>query len=326
VDDNISGFFGPVSGYAQPDLGSFTLLHASEEGFSALYRGERAGRFRVYKCLKPQWRSSLLHETMLKKEFETGYSLRHPNICETCSYTDLPELGPAIEMEWVDGIPLDEYLLQGLPDERTFRRLSAELCDALYYLHSRQILHRDLKPSNIMVTHAGGHIKLIDFGLADRADSSVLKSPAGTRRFAAPEVLAGKPADVRSDIYALGLVLKGMTGRHKRVIDRCLQKNPDKRFASVSDVLEALRPQRGHWRAAIFLALLVALAALFFRLRFPEKDTLPAPPSVRDTVFVAVPKDMSAPPVRTQKKAPHGREEDPDRIFRAATDLFEGNL
>ena len=330
MDDNNSGFFGPFSGYGQPEIGTFTLLSASEDGFFALYRGERAGRFRVYKCLKPQWRGNLLHETMLRKEFETGYSLRHANICETFAFTDLPGLGPCIEMEWIDGMTLEEYLKKGRPDEHLFQQWAGELCEALEYIHHHQIVHRDLKPSNIMVTHDGMHIKLIDFSLADRADSAVLKVPAGTRRFVAPEVLEGYAGDPRSDLYSLGCVLREMTGRHRPVIAKCLQRDPSERYRSAREVLEALRSGRGVlWLLVILPVILTVVALLVFFHPVPsapEPVSVPTPASVRDTVFIQAP-PVKTPSERIEKSSPPKREEeDLERIFQQATDLFEKTL
>lgn len=329
MDDNISGFFGPVSDYGQPDRETFTLIHSSEEGFFELYRGERAGRFRVYKCLKPQWRGNLLQETMLRKEFETGYSLTHPNICQVYSYMEIASLGSCIEMEWVDGDPLDVYLRGGLPDERTFQKLAGELCDAVGYLHNRQVLHRDLKPSNILVTHEGSSIKLVDFGLADTAAFSVLKAPAGTRRWVAPEVLDGNDADARSDIYSLGAVLREMTSRHRSAIRRCLRKDPARRYGSAAAVKEALSPKRAlPWLIVGLSALLLLLSWLLFQAR-PLSAPVPEPPVPTlpaDTVFVPVPVQEQTSPA-APKPSPKGKKkDDPDRIFREATELFEDLL
>lgn len=326
MDDNISGFFGPVAGYGQPDPGTFTLFHTSAEGFFDLYRGERAGRFRAYKCLKPQWRDSLLHVTMLRKEFEIGYSLSHPNICATLAYMDLPELGPSIEMEWVDGVTLEAFLRQGRPDPGVFRKLASELCDALTYLHHRQILHRDLKPANIMVTHDGNDLKLIDFGLADRSDSSLLKAPAGTRRFVAPEVLEGHSGDVRSEIYSLGRVLEDMGGRPRRVIRKCLQMDPEKRYRSVQKVKEALLsgPRFPWWAVVLAVLALAASAFLLWPRHLPEAPvTVPS----RDTVFIQSAPATEATQSRPKKSSPPKQEkEDLDQIFQQATDLFEKAL
>ena len=333
MDSTSSAFFGPVGAYGAPDLATFTSIHTSEEAFCELYRGERAGRFRVYKCLKPQYRGSLLHEAILKKEFEQGYSLRHANICEIYSFMEIEGLGNCIEMEWIDGVTLDEYLKRGPVPENTFRQIAVQLCDALSYIHSRAMVHRDLKPSNIMIGHDGSVVKLIDFGLADDAASTVLKSPAGTRRWVAPEVLEGKAADSRSDIYSLGAVLRVMTDGHRRCIDRCTSEDPARRYESAEKVKEALAVRRVPWPAIIIAALV--LAAVLFALLYPERpatEPLPQEPKpAPDTIYV-MPLPAEEPAVKQrqpqQKPSQPGKTESEsiDDIFEKASGLFEENL
>ena len=338
MDEDISGFLESVTPYGGADLSTFTLIYSSEEGFFALYRGERAGQFRVYKCLKPLWRGQELQEAMLRKEFELGYPLRHPGIRETYQYTAIEGLGNCIEMEWVDGMPLSEFLKQGLPDERLFLKFAGELCDALSYLHSRQTIHRDIKPSNIMVTHDGQCVKLIDFGLADSSASSLLKAPAGTKRYIAPEVLRGAKADVRSDIWSLGVVLGEMCpARHRRVIGKCTCKDPGKRWRSVAAVKEALM-HRSRWPLAAAVAVLASLAVVLSLWRAPgapgaEKevmaDSLSAAGSVADSSAIALPakapeKESSGAGKEKGRKAT--KDDRLDRIFQQATDLFEDSL
>lgn len=327
MHDDISGFVGPVSDYGAPDPSSWPLIHSSEEGFYELYRGERAGRFQAYKCLKPQWRGQPLQEAMLKKEFELGYPLRHPNIRETYQYTYIEGLGNCIEMEWVDGVPLSEYLKQGRPDERSFRKLASELCDALTYLHSRQTLHRDLKPSNIMVTHDGGNVKLIDFGLSDSSSSAILKAPAGTRRFMAPEVAAGGAADVRSDIWSLGAVLGEMTSRHKRVISKCTRVQPSRRFRSAAEVKEALLARPLWPWLVLTAAAIAAIAALWLHRPSEEPPVQPKAPVI-DTVRVLIqtPPETGKPVQAKPRSKPSEKEKALDNIFEQASELFEDKL
>ena len=331
MNNDTSGFFGPVKGYGSPDLASFAPIPTSEGAYCELYRGERAGRFRVYKCLKPQYRGSLLHEGMLKKEFEMGYSLRHANICEIYSFMEIEGLGNCIEMEWLDGITMDEYLGRAPMPESTFRHLAAQLCDALGYIHSRAMLHRDLKPSNIMISHDGGTVKLIDFGLADDAASTVLKSAAGTRWWVAPEVLDGGKADVRSDIYSLGAVLRMMTNGHRRCINRCTAQDPSRRYDSVMQVKEALLRHKSPWPAIIITIIALAaaaIAAIMFAMRpadEPLTEPLPAATKlVPDTIYV-MPAQTEA-PVPAAKPQPGNTETDIDDIFEKASELFEENL
>ena len=171
------------------------LLHRSERGFAEIWRVEKFGQFVVLKCLKEELRGEPIYEALLRKEFEIGYSLNHPSICRTWHFREHPTFGTCIEMEWVDGIPLSERFAGGKPDEELFRKIAGELCDAVAYLHSRQIVHRDIKPANILITHNGDNVKLIDFGLADSDRSAILKMQAGTPSYIAPEVLAGRDAD-----------------------------------------------------------------------------------------------------------------------------------
>ena len=325
MDDSTSGFLVPVPEYTNPAKSTLTLLHTSESGFFALYRGERAGRFRVFKCLKPEYRRSTIHQAMLQKEFEIGYSLSHPGICQTVAYLEVPELGHCIEMEWIDGETLEDYLGRGLPDRQEFLRLAGELCDAVDYLHKRQILHRDIKPSNIMITYEGASVKLIDFSLADRSSSSVFKFPAGTRYYTAPEVIEGNPGTVLSDIYSLGAVLAHMVSGRNKVAARCMQKNPRFRYSSAAEVKKALLTRRsGAWIAALVVAVAVAAAVLasFLFLRRPAPVPAPEAVSHSDTVYVITPE--AAKPRPEKPRAREQKTEDPDRIFREATELLEG--
>jgi serine/threonine protein kinase len=213
------------------------------------------------------------------REARTVAQLNHPNICT------LHDVGPNyLVMEFVEGTPL-----QGpLPVEKALE-YAAQILDALDAAHRKGIVHRDLKPANILVTKQG--IKLLDFGLAKQAtgpgsgsvagpddvtmaELSAVGQISGTLQYMAPEQLEGKPADVRSDIFAFGVVLyelisgkRPFTGTShatviasilkdqapplhelqpltppgiERVIQRCLEKDPDKRWQSARDVKYAL--------------------------------------------------------------------------------------
>ena len=329
MNDDVSGFVEPVTAYGDADLSTFTLIHSSEEGFFALYRGERAGMFRVYKCLKPQWRGCQLQEEMLKKEFSLSYPLRHPNIRETIQYTKIEGLGNCIEMEWIDGIPLNEFLKRGRPNEKTFRKMAAELCDAVSYLHNRQTIHRDIKPSNILITHDGCNIKLIDFSLTDSRSSSILKSPAGTRNYIAPEVLQGGPADIRSDIWSLGKVLGEMTSRHRSVVRKCMQPRPERRYTDVQQVKEALLAPFP-WIITVSLVIIGILSAFFLFRNAADQNESPDSPAntTQEPDFQQQPAAVVQPKAKSDKK--RGKQEkrgnDPDDLFRQATELFDDLL
>lgn len=112
-----------------------------------------------------------------------------------------------------------------------------QLLDAVHYIHAKQIVHRDLKPSNIMITHNGSHVKLIDFGLSDTDDFSILKQPAGTSGYISPEQSISRKADIRNDIFSIGCILeKILPGKaYTAIINRC--KAPiAQRYANVDEL------------------------------------------------------------------------------------------
>ena len=259
-----SGFFGI------PDYGDgFSALapefvYASETGFCGIWKGTRDGKARIFKALKPEYRGDPICESQLRKEYEIGLSLSHPNICEYYAFVSLPSLGNCIEMEWVDGKTLEALLHEGIPVPQQGKILT-EICQALDYIHHKQVLHRDLKPENIMVTHNGGNVKILDFGLSDTDSHMVGKAAAGTRNYAAPEVLGGGHADVRSDIYSLGRIMLEMDAGYRRIAAKCCADAPEDRYRQASEVLAALRRKRiaPIWLSVLLLVISVVGFLLF---------------------------------------------------------------
>ena len=244
-------------------------------------------------------------------------------------------------MEWIDGDNLEECFKKGKPSEELFRKIAGELCDAVSYLPSRPILHRDIKPSNILITHNGSNVKLIDFGLADTDDSAILKMPAGTCRYIAPEVLSGEPADVRTDIWGVAQVLSSLTDGHRRALRKATALRREDRYPNMAAFKEALlNPPARRWPfVAAVIALLIGLGLL---LLWPnEKPTAEPPvealveealPEKPDTTATAPIEPKPAPPV---KKSPErstpaadpaqGTASDRDiyELFEKATEVFE---
>ena len=210
-------------------------------------------------------------------ELRIARQVSHKNVCR------LYDLGEAdgrrfITMEYVDGEDLASLLrrIGRLPQDKAVE-IARQLCAGLAAAHERGVLHRDLKPANVMLD-GDGHVRIADFGLAI-ADSELAIADSGSRmagtpQYMAPEQLAGKPASVKSDLYALGLVLfEIFTGRRaydaktlqdlkllhesgtittpssvvrdldptvERVILRCLERDPAQRPASALAVAAAL--------------------------------------------------------------------------------------
>ena len=260
------------------DESSFELLYESEDGYSVLYLGNSGGKRRVYKALKEEFRGDKVYEGLLRKEYEIGAQLDHPNICQFFGFVNVDGLGNAIEMEWVNGVPLDSVMPSG---RKLKYKLAGQLCDALDYMHSRQIIHKDLKPSNILVTHTGHVVKLIDFGFSDSDSHTVLKVPAGTLDYASPEQMAGLPLSARSDIYSLGKVLAYLLPGERSVISKCLKHDPSRRPASAGEVMAMLQRHKAVKTACIWLAAALLAALAFWGARAARSHDI-AEPSVSD--------------------------------------------
>ena len=236
---NTSGFFASTPDCQPPSDADLELMHESQYGVGILLKGHRNDRVVVYKCLKAEYRDDPVCQRMLRREFEIGASLKHPGICDVLDWVSLPGYGDAIEMEWIDGDTLDVWL--GSHNDIALRtKVLCDICDALSYIHRKQVIHKDLKPENILVTRSGGYAKILDFGLSDTDSILTGKGPAGTPEFAAPEVVRGQQADALSDIYSLGMIIKNMGPAFSRVARRCTCVDRAQRYKSADEVRAAL--------------------------------------------------------------------------------------
>ena len=176
-----------------------------------------------------------------------------------CSCRCLPLIYEAAERdgenivieEYIQGDTLDFLLKGALCSPAETRQIVRQLCQALWVLHSMAAVHRDIKPENVILR--GADTVLIDFDAARlhkpqaESDTQVL----GTTGFAAPEQYGLSQSDARTDIYSLGVLMNVMlTGQHPskklaegrmgRIIQRCTQVNPAKRYKNVLHLMEAL--------------------------------------------------------------------------------------
>ena len=127
-------------------------------------------------------------------------------------------------------------------DEDTAENILLQLCDGLSILHENNIIHRDIKPANLIL-QADGIIKLIDFDIARifKADKKRDTRQFGTDGYAAPEQFGHSQTDSRSDIYALGITLKELLGKNyhgklEKIISKCTEFDPNRRFQSVAEI------------------------------------------------------------------------------------------
>lgn len=257
-----------TSGYITTDYegihSEFTEIVAlPSSGTCDLYKAKRYGRWYLLKCLKTVYAADAAYQQMLRKEFEISITLQHSAVMQTTGIEDvpLPERGTArcIVAEWIDGRTLAAYLAEN-PSLQERRRILHELAEGIAYIHSQQVVHRDLKPSNIMVTHSGDYVKIIDFGLADTSSHAILKQQAGTLRYMPPEQMQHTLADVRTDIYSLGIIMQEMGLKRRtynRIIARCLQPI-EQRYQQMDELLADLNSRRRQYLLWGALALLLA--------------------------------------------------------------------
>src|SRR5579872_5618500 len=207
-----------------------------------------------------------------RNEVRIARRVSHPNVCRVYDVGEV-DGQTFFTMEYVDGEDLASLLrrIGRLPHDKAVE-IARQLCAGLAAAHERGVVHRDLKPANVMID-GDGNVRITDFGLAVAAGTAGVER-AGTPQYMAPEQLAGQPATIQSDIYALGLILfEVFTGRRafdaktmadlirqhedgsittpssvvhdldpavERIIMRCLEKDPLKRPASALVVAAAL--------------------------------------------------------------------------------------
>jgi Tol biopolymer transport system component len=273
-------------------------------GMGELYRAHdsRFGRDVAIKVLHDSIASSPERLRRFELEARAAGSIDHPGILVVHDF-GFHEGWPYLATEMLEGESLGDRLVLGALPARKAVDIAIQVAHALGAAHEKGILHRDLKPDNVFVTR-DGRAKILDFGLAKLGTSALaevdpekdtLAAPppplsvpgalVGTMAYLSPEQARGEPADARSDIFALGLVLHQMlTGRAafargslietlsaiikedppatspaavppelERLVRRCLEKAPSERFQSARDLafaLEALSwepagPRRG---------------------------------------------------------------------------------
>lgn len=247
----------------------------TQSRFNQFHKVKRFGRWFILKGLKPEYATQSLYVSLLKKEFELSAELSHPNIVVTILKEDNPRIGPAIMMEYIDGMTLSDFLATN-PTTQQRQKVVLQLLDAMQYIHSKQITHRDLKPSNILITHNGFNVKIIDFGLADADNYAIFKQPAGTVSYAAPEQMQqGKTIDCRTDIYSFGLILKEIfPNKYRSISRRCTQSDPAKRFPNTTKIITAIQRQKQIQKLLLPLTSLLLLIFIPITILFNRPTTI----------------------------------------------------
>jgi eukaryotic-like serine/threonine-protein kinase len=242
---------------------------------------ERSGDVIALKMLSlaDDWPDDLLDEAKLRllREADAAGSLAHPDIVEIREAGEHEGL-VYLAMEYVEGVNLGMHATEGrmLPP-RLVCEMCARVADALYFAHQRGVIHRDIKPANIVFDQRSRRVRVMDFGVARLEDSRATRTGVilGSPSYMAPEQLDARPVTAQSDLFSLGVTLfQLLTGmlpfrsdsipglmqkisnephpplRAVRpdlpaaltaIIDRALEKDPDMRYRSGSEMAQALR-------------------------------------------------------------------------------------
>ncbi|WP_257385730.1 serine/threonine-protein kinase [Tahibacter caeni] len=178
-------------------------------GMGDVYEVERAdGHFAQRAALKRIARTRATDASRFEIERATLARLEHPGIARLIDGGLLDDGRPFMVMEFVDGLPIDEWCDRRQSDAAARVRLVLQVCDALAHAHGKLVVHRDVKPSNILVD-AQGRARLIDFGvvhLADAAERVPAAAPLSPA-YAAPEQIDGAPVSTATDVYGVAAVL-----------------------------------------------------------------------------------------------------------------------
>lgn len=211
----------PRSGGALPlttHFGRYRLIRLlGEGGMGAVYEAEQDSPCRTValKVVRPGLASPALLKRF-RHESQIHGRLHHPGIAQVYEAGLADDGQPYFAMEFIRGLPLNEYARVKALTLRARVELLARVCDAVQHAHDQGVIHRDLKPANILVEESG-QPKVLDFGVARATISDLLTGAGltqtgqllGTPNFMSPEQVAGDPAaiDHRADVYALGVLL-----------------------------------------------------------------------------------------------------------------------
>lgn len=178
-------------------------------------------------------------------EAQNARRVTHPNVCRIFELFEEGET-PFLVMEYLDGPTLTEWLAGAKRTAAARKKVALELAEGLEAAHARGIIHRDFKPDNVILTGPESQPKavILDFGLA-RPFSAVdeLKGHSlggGTRAYMAPELVAGAPASVASDLYAFGVTLNQLLPGDKFAAE-CTARNPERRPKGLGPLIRQWR-------------------------------------------------------------------------------------
>ena len=184
-------------------------------GMAIVYRGydRDTGEEVAIKVLRSEFMQDEAYVRRFEKESQIAIKYSHKNIVRTIE-VGCQDGRHYIVMEYVMGLTLKEYIAElGKLKPVEVVRIGRQICDALFYAHSHQLIHRDIKPQNILISREGS-IKVADFGIAKAPETSTVtisgSNILGSVHYISPEQAKGEQTDEKADIYSMGIVLYEM--------------------------------------------------------------------------------------------------------------------
>ncbi|MBL8173560.1 MAG: protein kinase [Bryobacterales bacterium] len=240
-------------------VGQYEILREiGRGGMGAVYLASRADdQYRKQVAIKLVLRDRENAQVLerFRRERQILANLDHPNIALLLDGGATTDGLPYLVMEYVEGLPIDEYCDNNKLDVSARLRLFLTVCAAVHHAHQNLVIHRDLKPSNILVKK-DGTVKLLDFGIAklvqaqpaagQAMDKTATAMRILTPEYASPEQVRGDPVTTATDVYQLGVVLyELLTGHHPfafksraAVMQMLLSDEPQKPSDAVNRVVE----------------------------------------------------------------------------------------
>lgn len=233
----------------QPKWTEIELLPEWDEPFYDVYTAKKYGKWLMLKTLKPKYRDDDTYRAMIEKEFDVRYNLAHPNIVMINDFEEVPGIGMCIITDDVYGNSLRKLIDKGQVDDTILEKVCTSLVDALEYIQTNHIVHHSVRPETIIFTENVGNLKLIDVGF-DQLDHL-------------------SHDDTSRDIHDFGVVLKEVLDtlpeKHVhlyRVVQRCINPDPKKRYHDIRDLKMALSNRSNHRLYVIIITFLVLMIAL----------------------------------------------------------------
>ncbi len=246
-------------------------------GMSDVYKAKchKLNRFVAMKVLKPEFCEDKSFVSKFRVEAQSAAGLTHPNIVNVYDVGDDNGIY-YIVMELIEGITLKKYIeKKGRLQVKEAVSIAVQVAQGIEAAHNNHIIHRDIKPQNIIISREG-KVKVTDFGIAKAASANTINGNAmGSVHYISPEQAKGAYIDEKSDIYSLGITLFEMiTGnvpfegdstvsvalQHlneempnpklvvpdlpisvEKIIEKCTQKKPERRYLKVSSLIADLK-------------------------------------------------------------------------------------